>query len=196
MQNEVVRKMEIFLVRHGETEWNKQGLLLGDTNIPLNENGKEIAVRSAKGMKENGLSFDVVYSSPLSRTIETSRILVGEQEIQTDENLKELNFGDLEGVFCRNVADCPMPPPNGESLESLQTRMMRFLGNLLRKGYPEDSRILIVTHGTAIRSVVAAIRRLPIDRFWETIPYSNLGTCILSVRDGKLTIVAENVTYY
>lgn len=188
--------MKLYLIRHGETDWNQQGRLLGFTDIPLNENGREIAALSAEGMRKRGLCFDAVYSSPLSRAIETAKILVGEQEILSDDKLKELNFGDLEGTFCRNVADCPMPPPNGESLEELQTRMMNFLDELIQRGYPENSRVLVVTHGTAIRSVTAWIKGLPMFRFWETIAYSNLGVCVLRIQDGSLSIVAENVTYY
>lgn len=196
MPNEVI-KMEIFLTRHSETDWNQQGLLQGITDIPLNENGKIVAALSAEGMRKRGISFDAVYSSPLSRTMETARILVGNQKkIHSDQRLKELCFGDMEGVFCRNPADCPMPPPNGESLEALQARMMSFLHDLLQKGYPEDSRILAVTSGTAIRSVVAAVMGLPVARFWETASYSNLGTCILHAKDGMLSVVAENVVYY
>ena len=66
--------MEFYIVRHGRTEWNAKGLIQGISDIPLLEEGREMARQTARGLKT--VSFDAVYASPLSRALETAEILV------------------------------------------------------------------------------------------------------------------------
>ena len=66
--------MKIYIIRHGQTEWNKSGRLQGQTDIALNENGKELAVKVGYALKE--ISFDRVISSPLARAVETAQLVL------------------------------------------------------------------------------------------------------------------------
>ena len=90
--------MELYLIRHGETDWNKQKRMQGQTDIPLNEYGRKLAHITAEAISD--IDFDIVYSSPLIRAKETAEILTGGRNIHitTDERLKEISFGNDEGV--------------------------------------------------------------------------------------------------
>ncbi|SEK71693.1 probable phosphoglycerate mutase [Butyrivibrio sp. ob235] len=112
--------MKIFILRHGTTAWNNKRLIQGQTDIPLDELGKLMATETGKGLKAAGVSFDKVYSSPLSRSYETAEIVLRELcgsngdscttssechlnesqntfNITTDDRLKELHFGFMDG---------------------------------------------------------------------------------------------------
>ena len=116
--------MKIYMIRHGQTEWNESGRLQGQTDIALNENGRELAVKVGQALK--GISFDRVISSPLIRSVETAQLVLAENEgkagkmlrsgckwkrreeqtrggagtdlvLITDERIKEIGFGEYEG---------------------------------------------------------------------------------------------------
>ncbi len=87
----------IYLFRHGQTDWNKEGRVQGATNIPLNETGIEQAKNIAKILKNEGLEH--IYSSPLDRAYVTGKIVADESNIgiEIEEDLKEISFGDYFG---------------------------------------------------------------------------------------------------
>ena len=90
--------MLIYIVRHGETDANKEGVIQGWSENPLNGNGRELAEITGRGMK--GIRFDACISSPLIRAKETAEIILRESgnavDIVFDDRLKELNFGVFE----------------------------------------------------------------------------------------------------
>ena len=127
--------MKFYLLRHGETEWNKLGKFQGLTDVSLNERGLAQAKDSARA----ALSWEhgALYSSSLTRTVQVAEEIrrVTGTPIITDPGLRELSLGDLEGVtgsemregwpemyasWRRNPADVEMP--NGESLAQVQER--------------------------------------------------------------------------
>ena len=85
--------MQIYIIRHGETEWNTKRLLQGATDIPLNQNGVEVAKLTSEALKE--VPFDIIYTSPLKRAVETAEIMRGDREIPVIlvDRLKEISFG-------------------------------------------------------------------------------------------------------
>ena len=85
--------MKIYLVRHGETDWNQAGLLQGQTDIALNAQGLEQAHDAAERLKK--VPFEIAFCSPLIRAKRTAEIIIGDRKITltTDERLRELNFG-------------------------------------------------------------------------------------------------------
>ena len=85
--------MKIYLVRHGETDWNQAGLLQGQTDIALNAQGLEQAREAAERLKD--VPFEIAFCSPLIRAKRTAEIIIGDRKITltTDERLRELNFG-------------------------------------------------------------------------------------------------------
>ena len=154
--------MELFLVRHGETEWNAAGRFCGHSDPPLTQRGRDEAalLRGLIGRE----SFDRAVSSPSIRALETARIAYGEPEV--DERLRELDFGDLEGlVWSECSAEIrarlgdydTFQAPGGESVRDLGARVLRVLHDL------GAGRHLVVTHGGVIRFLAgkAAVTEYP-----------------------------------
>ena len=135
--------MKLIVVRHGQTEWNLQSRVLGRTDIPLNEKGKEQAVELAENLLP--LRIDHIYVSPLKRSAETGRIIADAcgADLTVREELLEHDFGAFEGVSRsdenyqsakRNFA---VRYPGGESYFDVAARVYPFLKELKER---EDSR--------------------------------------------------------
>ena len=125
----------LYIVRHGETDWNKMGKYQGITDIPLNENGLNQAKACGNALKD--VTFDRILSSDLSRALVTAETIRGDRttSITVDKRLRELNFGDWEAMLFSDIeARWPglidemylrphlVKVPNGESFKDLQDR--------------------------------------------------------------------------
>jgi probable phosphoglycerate mutase len=143
----------IGFVRHGVTDWNKEGRAQGQTNIPLNEEGRSQAQALAERMA--GEQWDVIYSSDLSRASETASI-VNEKlgvEIVLDERLREVNSGQIEGTtemerIHQWGADWLTMELGKEKDEAVLDRANKLIRDILLK-HP-NKRVLIVSHGAFI----------------------------------------------
>ncbi len=98
--------MNIYLVRHGTTEWNSQGRIQGRTDIRLDSTGVEMARQTGLKLSEEGIIFDRIYSSPLNRAYTTAE-LIGRRDIITDDRLSELGFGCFEGRIANEMFSDP-----------------------------------------------------------------------------------------
>ena len=91
--------MKIYIIRHGETNLNVKGVMQGWLEEPLNENGRELARLTGQGMK--GIHFDRCISSPLTRAVETVKIVLQESgnpiPVETDDRIREIHCGEAEG---------------------------------------------------------------------------------------------------
>lgn len=157
--------MRIYLMRHGESEANRLGVLCGWKDMPLTERGREQA-RAARE-KIRGIRFDGVYASPLCRALETARIVADGQEVTVAEDFRERNMGELEGITWEEAerrypdvaAAWPgdpvrFAPPGGESTLELFDRCGRAVEELIA-GQPGAQRLLIVSHGAALACTIA-----------------------------------------
>ena len=141
----------IYVVRHGQTDWNVLNKLQGRTDIELNQTGVEQAKELAQ--KLAGIKFDVCIASPLQRALKTARTIF-DGPIQIDERIVERSNGDLEGrtdwkELSVNYYDPNENRFNIETLAEMQNRLQPFWEEILAK-YP-DQNVLIVTHaGVAI----------------------------------------------
>lgn len=178
--------MKLFLVRHGETEWNKLGRFQGQNDNSLNELG----LAQARDTARAAISWKpaALYSSPLCRTMqvaeEISR-LVGISVIP-DPRLKELDLGELEGVTgeemrtgwpkvyqtWRNDPQAVMMP-GGESLVQLQERTWQSLQSL-ENAHGQGDVIVVVSHNFAIRALCGKLLGLPLSHFHRM--YLSLGS--------------------
>ena len=137
----------IYIIRHGQTDWNVEGRNQGRTDIELNETGIKQAEETAK--KLEGKNFDMVFSSPLKRAYKTAQI-IWNGEIIPDERLIERCNGDLEGKLkseYEELVDFADPNENRHGVESLtnfRNRITNFFDDILKK-YPGKD-ILVVTH--------------------------------------------------
>ena len=160
----------LILARHGETDWNKNGLLQGSSDFAkLNNVGKKQAKALGKALLS--LNVDIIYSSPLKRASETAEIInkILKKEIVFDDALKERGWGDWEGrdaavEFLRlEKMDIRtrfnFMPPNGESWKEFEIRLIKSVEKIVENN--NDKRVLIVTHGGSIRALVPVIKKVP-----------------------------------
>lgn len=152
---------QVFLIRHGETEWSRSGQHTGTTDIPLTDRGRAQAELLGKALHGRALT---VWTSPLERARETSR-LAGLNEAQVDNDLIEWNYGIYEG---RTTLDIRAETPdwsvwrshitNGESLEQVAERAHAVLRRVTAA---TTSDIGLVAHGHILRILAACWIGLP-----------------------------------
>ncbi|MBR2803395.1 histidine phosphatase family protein [Candidatus Saccharibacteria bacterium] len=150
--------MKIYLVRHGETEWNRLHKRQGRTDIPLNETGIKQAEELHDKLKD--FEFDVCYSSPLSRARQTAEIVVsGRSEIIYDDRLMERSFGTLEGTdpATWNLEDdwsvkLNVRKKGMEPVRDLLARGRKILDTIIQDN-KDDAKILIVAHNGILRAI-------------------------------------------
>lgn len=203
--------MKLYLLRHGETDWNKAGRFQGQTDIPLNDAGRELARITRRNMPS--VKFDRVYCSPLQRAVETAKIfLEGDfplEQIRYDKRIIEISFGEQEGAIIQQAKDDPThpmfnmlwhpeayePKGNAESFAQVVERANDFLQNEILPLEKECENILIVAHGALNRSLVVAAGHKEIKDFWGA-RYYNCCVTTLEVKDGKIDLLKEAEVYY
>ncbi|NDD30605.1 MAG: histidine phosphatase family protein [Proteobacteria bacterium] len=189
--------LELWLLRHGETDWNSAHRWQGQTDVPLNAAGMKQAGRVAHRLRAE--RFDAVYSSDLGRARMTALLAYPHGTPIFDMRLRELSFGKLEGkrwddmtqVERRVVetwwndpyADCL---PDGESYKQLEERLVEWRSTL-----PKAGRFLVVTHGGPIRSLLWEIMGVPRNRSW-TVLLDNCSLTRLSYHEERATVVTVN----
>jgi broad specificity phosphatase PhoE len=147
---------ELYLVRHGETEWNAARRIQGRTDIPLNDTGREQARRAAELLARR--RWQGVYTSPLGRAHETARIIadrLGLEGVTDIDALVERDYGEAEGMgFDEIEALYPegVRAPGQETREEVAARVVPALLELAER-HPGE-RLVIVSHGGAIRAVL------------------------------------------
>ena len=155
----------LYLIRHGETEENRRGILVGSTDVPLAETGREQAI--ALGKLARGLAVDAVYSSPLQRAVETALLAFGKDaRIVTDSRLRELHFGEWEGlpfaeiagrypeVWSRWLQDWENTPiPGADDFAEFARRLLGCCDEILQAH--EGGSVAVVSHGGCLRAVFA-----------------------------------------
>ncbi|MGB3410731.1 MAG: histidine phosphatase family protein [Microthrixaceae bacterium] len=130
--------MELILLRHGETEWSRSGQHTGRIDIPLTDAGREEAAAVAATVHRllDGRLPLAVYSSPLTRALETATIVLPDAQIEQRDELMEMDYGDYEGLT-RSQIQQQRPGwdiwsdgcPKGESVEQVGDRVDRFLAS-------------------------------------------------------------------
>ena len=169
-----------YLVRHGETEWNRSGRIQGHSDVPLSEHGKSQMNMLAKRLADR--RFSAVYTSDLSRAIESAETIEGTSEAagQIDPDLREFSYGEWEAMTIGEVeaqypgslaarvrlGDNAFAAPGGEDTAQILERVQRFSTKAVDRHDPDDD-ILIVAHGGPIRALVVCLLGLPDDRFWR-----------------------------
>ena len=149
---------QIWLARHGETEWSRDGRHTGLTDIPLTDLGRSQA--SALGTRLAGQRFSLVLTSPRSRATETARLAGFADVAVLDPDLAEWDYGELEGRRTAEIAaDYPSwtiwtgPWPGGETIDQVSARADRVLARCLAADVTEDT--LLFGHGHMLRVLAA-----------------------------------------
>ena len=157
--------MRLFLVRHGETDHNKNRVIMGHLPTPLNETGKNQAKVLADELKDKGIQ--VIYSSDLVRAAETAEIISSKLDLPVNytDKLREHTLGDLDGIGISEMLDEMdslkefddlMTKHNGELTKDFINRVWNEFRDIARENKEKDF-VLIVSHGGCIRSIIAKI---------------------------------------
>ncbi|MFM9860221.1 2,3-bisphosphoglycerate-dependent phosphoglycerate mutase [Pseudoxanthobacter sp. M-2] len=168
----------LVLVRHGQSEWNLKNLFTGWRDVGLTEKGVAEAHAAGLALKAAGLSFDVAYTSVLSRAEETCRIMLqelGQADLPTirDAALNERDYGELTGLnkddararfgeeqvhIWRRSFD--VPPPGGESLKDTAARTLPYFHKEILPRVKAGERVLVAAHGNSLRSIIMDLEEL------------------------------------
>jgi broad specificity phosphatase PhoE len=142
----------IFLVRHGETDWNREGRIMGTLPVPLNKRGDEQARCVAEVLARYPIA--ALFSSPVARAVQTARYVAERLGLPLTEEagLTELSMGGWEGRYWKEL-DMEARPPGGETLAEVQRRAVAAIENALVTQKHKPS--VFVTHADVVRTVVA-----------------------------------------
>ena len=168
----------LVLVRHGQSIWNKKNLFTGWKNPGLTDQGASEAENTGEKLKEQGFSFDVMFTSELKRAQNTGEIILeklNESNLTTikSANLNERDYGDLTGMnkdeartkfgeeqvhIWRRSYD--VPPPGGESLKDTYERVIPYFESDIMPEINDGNNVLVAAHGNSLRSLVKFIEDL------------------------------------
>lgn len=204
--------MELYIVRHGETLWNRDKRLQGSVDIELSDYGRELAIKTGEALADTRI--DKIFSSPLKRAYETASLIRGkhEIEIQTDDRLRELSFGCFEGQnFTELIKDDSITmkyffkephlyqaPADGETLEHLIERAGNFMQEIIEPLSLDSSieRVMIVAHGALNKAIMSYIKKHSTEYFWSGGLQQNCNVIIVDYTDGVYTILDETKIFY
>ena len=170
----------LYIMRHGKTDWNAKYKLQGRTDVPINDEGREMARRAHD--EYESVHFDVCYCSPLVRARETAEILLAGRDVPiiTDYRLVEMCYGIYEGQENSfSMPDCPIntlfrhpelytvPAEGAESLDDLYKRTGAFLEDTLYPALKKCLDVLIVGHGAMNCSIICQVNGIPRKDFWS-----------------------------
>lgn len=201
-----------YLVRHGETVWNKQSRYQGQSNVPLSDTGRMQAKILSRRLENEAI--DLIYASDLDRAIETANIIAEPHDLEVvcSKSMRELGFGIWEGLTYDEIINkwpesmkkwqndpLNVKPPNGETLAELMERTSDFL-MAVAKNHP-DKTILIATHAGPIRAILSVLLDLKWEFFWK-FKISNTSLTIIDydgsahLQESDAFIVTINDTYH
>ena len=168
----------LVLVRHGQSEWNLKNLFTGWKDPDLTELGVKEAVAAGRKLKDEGLAFDVAFTSALTRaqhTLDLALKEMGQGGIPVTKNLalNERDYGDLSGLnkddarakwgeeqvlIWRRSYD--VPPPGGESLKDTLARTLPYYVQEILPGVLRGQRTLVAAHGNSLRALIMVLEKL------------------------------------
>ncbi|NGM81469.1 histidine phosphatase family protein [Paenibacillus sp. 7124] len=183
------------LIRHGQTDWNAAGRIQGQSDIPLNSEGRRQAEMLAERLLHEPYRWDYCITSNLSRAEETGRVIAGRLGLpllEADERIRERAYGQVEGLTAaereaRWGKDWACQEFGQEKDEQLQARALAFMGDLSAK-HP-DKNVLVVSHGGLLAQLYAALYK---NRYSERI--GNLSLTILEKKEKEWNPLLYNCT--
>ena len=194
--------LDLYLVRHGQTNWNLEKRLQGATDNPLNGTGREQARTLARQLE--GVGLTQVYSSALGRARETAETLAGKAPVTVLPALNERSFGKFEGIFedqraaeayaefSRRVAVLDDALDGGESLQSQADRVRRAVAQITERH--AEGRVAIVAHGGVNPLVLAALLDIPVAEAVARIKQANDEVYLVRLRRGAAPTVWKLIT--
>ncbi|MGH6916068.1 MAG: histidine phosphatase family protein [Geminicoccales bacterium] len=202
----------LWLIRHGETAHNIDGVFQGQLDTPLNARGHEQARQT--GIALAPLGFSRIYSSDLARAADTARAVAGPLGIQInfDPRLRELHYGVLQGVRYGDFREVlaqhgmegdwgpgvfsqqGMAAPGGESLDDLLSRLEAFVGELIETA-DSASDVAVVAHGGTLRTLLTTFLGMPATSR-DKLAMSNCGVSRVHYAGGRWRLEFHNRVYW
>lgn len=167
---------KLFLVRHGQSQWNLENRFTGWKNVDITEVGKQEAQYAGTVLKSE--KIDVAFTSELTRAQHTLKIILKETKntqlpVYQSLALNERSYGDLEGLNKAETAEkfgeeqvhiwrrsFDVPPPNGESLKDTYHRVIPYFEKEIKPFLQQEKKVLIVAHGNSLRALIMYLENL------------------------------------
>lgn len=199
--------MFVYIVRHGETEWNVEGRTQGTSDISLTDKGRIQALRLARRLRN--MPITAIYCSDLKRAVETASIIGRELNVLwiTTPLLREACFGEWEGHTIREIEDLfpgqlsrwyqdhDFCAPGGESLSCVRERIVKFIGQIKALEIGQDEGILVVSHALTCKVLIAELMGLPLT-YIRRIRQDNAGlTVIKMLEEGSVLFSLNDVCH-
>ena len=192
--------VKIFLLRHGESENNRDKIIEGISDSKLTHLGKMQAKRLAQIFKRENIN--AIYSSPLKRALETAKIIANKNKIKLaiNNNLKEINFGHLEGeswgLVYKKIPNWrgiryKYKPKGGETQKELENRALLFLKGIIKKH--KTDTIIVVGHGSLNRAIIGSLLNINIKNRYSIMQFNGCLN-LIEISGGKIRLYKLNDT--
>lgn len=199
------KKVTLYFVRHGETQYNVEKRIQGFCDSPLTERGIFQAKSVGKGLSD--INFKAAYSSDSQRVLDTAKYAIGNRDIPliVDPRLKEMNFGVLESLIEEEIfnqhgnilerlfsfKDLNVSAPEGESYIQLFTRTTNAVADIIKKHALDGGNILIFSHGITIGNYI-----LQVTQSQEYSVHENCSVSVVSYINGQSKVEKIADTHY
>jgi len=190
----------LYLVRHGQTDWNHQRRVMGRRPVPLNQTGSQQVQHLALSLKS--WPIEKMVSSPLLRTVESAKIISDALGLpfEEDEGLSEISVGEWEGKYWNQMDSDPIlkafettpsktRPPGGETLTEVQTRAVKSISRLTQK--EAISNLLLISHADTIRAILAHYIRMDLDSS-RRFQIDNASLSVVKINPNKGRLILMN----
>lgn len=194
----------VYLVRHGQTAWNKEEIFRGRADVPLNERGLKEAELAAEYFR--GKKVDAIYASPISRAIQTAEKIASVLGLKVvpHSGITDMSFGDWEGRPIKEVEKSDpdrfrlwqeephfLKVPGGETLEEVRTRAMAALEEVIPSH--AQGTVILVSHRVITKVLICAILGLDNSHFWQ-IDQDTTAINLIRYKNGKYALSLMNET--
>ncbi|MEZ0323249.1 MAG: histidine phosphatase family protein [Hydrogenothermaceae bacterium] len=195
----------IYLMRHGESEYNAKKIVQGHIDTSLTEIGFKQAKLAGEFLKDKNIKK--IISSDLKRAYQTAKTVseILGLPVITDHRIREMHFGTWEGmsydyIYQNHIEDfhnwlsnpVKYPLPKQESVENFEKRLKLFLEDI--SNHDEDT-ILVVGHGGSIHGLLCISFGIPFENLWK-FKHNNTGISLIEVRDRKFEVKFVNMSYH
>ncbi len=198
-------EQELIMIRHGETEWNKNRRYQGQEDVSLNEKGREQARLAAEALA--GEDLDMICASDLSRAYDTASELTADRELEVREfpDLRELDFGNWGGQSYEDIVENDekrfkdwlenpgeTSPPEGEAMDEFRERVCGAFDRIIED---EAEKIAVVAHGGSLRIFLVDILGIPLERYTR-LYFDNGGITRVKFYDDNPVVTLVNSTHH
>lgn len=195
---------KIFLIRHGQSEWNKLNKIQGQKNTILTELGEKQALYMGNRLINE--KIDIIYTSDLKRAYDTAKIISNEinKPLISSDAIREINFGPWEGLNTEELLDKykdeyltwnkepdKLNMDGVETLEDLKNRGMKYINNIIKEN--QNKNIAIVSHGAMLKVIILGLLGMEMS-YYKNISLNNVSLSIVECRDYNNVLTLLNDT--